>query len=846
MTDGCDIFTSPHHIDRIFTTFASSSNFHDMKVSKFGGTSVGSAKAISSVKDILLRNKEAQCVVVSAVGGITDTLETAGIQAAAGKQEYHDTFKYIESKHLGIISELIAPRNRVDVVAATMKLLNNLEDLLHGIFLIKEFTQRSRDLALSYGERLSSTIIAAYLSQEGSKAIAVDSRELVRTDETFGSARVDFKATNSRIRTYFKDFKGIAIVTGFIASTRDGVTTTLGRGGSDYTCAIFAAALNAAEIEIWTDVDGVMTADPREVNDAFSLGTLSYNEAMELSYFGAKVIHPPTLQPAISRKIPLRIKNTFNPDFEGTVIRTSSSKDTQAIKGISSVRDISLVSIVGSGMVGVPGVSSRLFGALSQASINVILISQASSEHSICFAISPNDSVRAEKVIRAAFELEISRKKIENVIVENDLSIVAVVGENMKHTPGISGKLFHALGNNGVNVVAIAQGSSEINISVVIGKSDLRKALNLLHEAFFLSEYTHINMFLVGTGLIGSTLIDQIQSQDVYLKNQLKLSINILGIANSRNSYFQPKGVNLKTWRSRIDKKGPGVDLSAFVDQMIQLNVPNSVFVDCTSNGEVTSHYRNILDNSISIVTPNKLANSGTYANYTELKQIAADRNVKFLFETNVGAGLPVIRTLNDLTFSGDQVSKIEGVLSGTLSYIFNSFDGTKPFSQVVKEAKESGFTEPDPRDDLSGEDVKRKILILGREAGFILEPSDVRVKPFLPRACFTAKSIPAFFKALQKNDAEMEKMVKKAISKGKVLRYIASLEKGKAIVELKTVDGQHPFYSLSGSDNVISFVTKRYMERPLVVKGPGAGADVTAAGVFSEVIAIGNYMFRS
>jgi len=819
-----------------------------MLILKFGGSSVGSADAISRVKEILNKKPGVKGVVVSAMKGITNMLESAGNKAAHGDESYLGIFKQIEDQHLSAIKALIKAPNRVEILATTKKLLNNLEDVLHGIFLIKEFSPRSQDLVLSYGERLSATIINTYLNQEGLNTNYLDARDLIKTDSAFGNARVDFRVTNKNIRNLLQKIKTIPIITGFVSSNKEGVTTTLGRGGSDYTAAIFASALDVSEIEIWTDVDGVLTADPKEVKNAFPLEELSYNEAMELSYFGAKVIHPPTLQPAINKKIPLRIRNTFNPEFHGTLIRNSikETSSNQKIKGISSVKDISLVSIIGSGMVGVPGVSSRLFGTLSRVGINVILISQASSEHSICFAIDPKNSREAELAIRDEFELELERKKIEDVAIENDLSIIAVVGENMKHTPGISSKLFNALGHNGVNVVAIAQGSSEINISVVIEKENIKKSLNLLHDAFFLSEYKNINAFLVGTGLIGSTLIDQVKSQSQYLREKLGLAINIAGIANSRNMHFDPGGINLSTWRNKIDKPGKGVQLDQFTSKMIAMNLPNSVFVDCTSSKDVTSFYQQILGASISIVTPNKLANSGTHKNYELLKSLAFQKNVKYLFETNVGAGLPVIRTLNDLTFSGDQILSIEGVLSGTLSYIFNTYDGSTPFSQIVKTAMEKGFTEPDPRDDLSGEDVCRKILILGREAGFILEPSNVKAERFLPESCFKAKSISAFFDELEKVDGMMLDLIEKTKKKNQVLRYVASLEKGKTKVKLQSVGEDHPFYSLSGSDNIISFTTQRYKERPLVVKGPGAGADVTAAGVFSEIISIGNYIFKN
>ena len=613
--------------------------------------------------------------------------------------------------------------------------------------------------------------------------------------------------------------------------------------GSDYTAAIIAAALDAKEIEIWTDVDGVLTADPRKVKSAYSLPSLTFNEAMEMSHFGAKVIYPPTLQPAVAKKIPLRIRNTFNTQFEGTRISESTEEDTFLVKGISSIEQVSLISVTGSGMIGVPGVASRLFGSLADQKVNVILITQASSEHSITFAVKPEEAQAARKAIKTAFEFEISRGRIDDIKVENDLSVLAVIGENMRNTPGISAKMFTALGRNGINVVAIAQGSSELNLSIVIGFSNLTKALNVLHEAFFLSNQKQVNLFMAGTGLIGSTLLRQIRQKLNDLKNEQNISINLVGIVNSRHKHFNEDGIDLKDWKDKIDYPGRRTNFQAFVDQMLKMNMPNSVFIDCTSSQDVVEHYQRILASNISIVTPNKLANSSSQEMYHLLKKTAFDHGVKFLYETNVGAGLPIISTMSDLRNSGDEILEIEGILSGTISYIFNSFTGDKKFSDVVKEAKEKGLTEPDPRDDLNGMDVARKILILSREAGYDLELSDVKIDPILPPSCFNAPDVSTFFKELEKIDSRLEQLKKDANADGKVLRYIASMKSGKASIKLEKVDAEHPFYNLFVSDNIVLFTTKRYNERPLVVKGPGAGAEVTAAGVFAEIISISNYL---
>jgi len=817
-----------------------------MKVLKFGGTSVGNAENISKVVDILLaykKRKESFAVVFSAISGVTNMLVEAGKKASASDDSYQKVLKDIEKKHFDAIKKLLEVKTQSMAVAQIKMLINELEDLLHGVFLLKELSPRTLDLVSSFGERMSTLIITEYLKQSGVKCDFVDARTLIETDDSFGNAKVNFKITNKNIKDHFEKAKNLQVITGFIASTEKGETTTLGRGGSDYTASIIGAALSAEAIEIWTDVNGVMTADPRSVKRTFTLPAISYVEAMELSHFGAKVIYPPTLQPAFNKKIHIWIKNTFNPDFEGTLISEKTKANDFLIKGISSISDIALINLQGSGMMGVPGVSSRVFGALARKGINVILITQASSEYSICFAVTPEDSINAQNLIELEFEQEMTAKKIERVHVETELSIVALIGENMKKTPGIAGKMFTALGKNGINVIAIAQGSSELNISVVIPKHDLSKGLNALHEAFFLSDIKTLNVFVVGLGLIGSTLMKQINKASSYLLKEKSLKINVIAVSNSKKMIFNENGINLKTCKDQLLEEGQPMEIGAFIKEMKKLNLENSVFVDNTSSKDIVLHYEEVLKNSISIVTPNKLANSDKYKEYEKLQKTCQKYKARFLYETNVGAGLPVINTLRDLKYSGDKIIKIEGILSGTLSYIFNNFKKGSKFVDIVKEAKENGFTEPDPRDDLNGMDVARKILILAREAGYTLELSDVIVENILPESCLKAKSVEDFFNQLEKNNAVFEEKLEKAEKNKKVLRFIAKLQDGKATVNLESVGPEHPFYNLSGSDNMISFTTDRYKERPLVIKGPGAGAEVTAAGVFAEIISISNYL---
>lgn len=814
-----------------------------MKVLKFGGSSVAKPERIRSVIEIVkpyLKDKPA--LVFSAFGGVTDSLIALSSAALAGKGEYKEELRLLETRHLDAVRELIGIQKQSSILAQVKFTFNELEDVLHGVFLVKERTPRTLDYIMSFGERLSAYIIAEAMKDQGIDAEFLDARQVVRTDNNFGYARIDFEKTNTLIKNHFANRTQVQIITGFIGSSPSGETTTIGRSGSDYTAAIVAGALQVSDLEIWTDVDGMMTADPRKVKKAFTVKEMTYEEAMELSHFGAKVIFPATMQPAMVNRIPIWIKNTFNPTFEGTVISEKSNGKNLIIKGISSMDKISLLSVQGSGLVGVVGVSMRLFGTLAKENINVILISQASSEHSICFAIESNKTQQAKAAIEKEFQYEIRSKEMDTVKVEESLAIVAIVGENMKHNPGTSGRMFNALGKSGININAIAQGSSELNISAVIHQQDIAKALNVLHEVFFLSDRKVLNVFLVGTGLIGKSLLAMMQKQYNQLAKQNQLEIHVVGIANSKKMFFSEDGLKLEHAVAQMMQAGEEMNLNTFMGTMLSMNLSNSIFVDCTSSAEVTEHYESILASNISIVTPNKKANSGSFQKYLSLKQEAQKRGVKFLYETNVGAGLPVINTLNDLLVSGDSVLSIEAVLSGTLNYIFSTFMPGDKFSDVVKEAKAKGYTEPDPRDDLNGMDVARKILILSREAGLSLELSDIQVENLVPEACRGEMVVEEFLKKLEEHNPYFEKLATEAAARQEKLRYMAVLQDGKTSIRLGSVNAQHPFYSLSGSDNIILLTTERYKERPMVIRGPGAGAEVTAAGVFADIIRIGNY----
>ena len=815
-----------------------------MKVLKFGGSSVKNAENINKVLDILqfkIKQGEQFTVVCSAMGGITDLLIKMSELAASGKDEYIAFYHQFRDRHETTVKELLGDEHYMRIADELDQNYSVLKELLKGIFLVREVSTRTMDYVLSFGERNSNFIIAKALEKKGIDATYLDARKIIVTNKDFGSAKVDFETTNKKIKTYYTDQKSIQIVTGFIASDKGGLTTTLGRGGSDFTAAILASALDASDLEIWTDVDGVLTSDPRKVKKAFTVDRLSYAEATEMSHFGAKVIYPPTIQPAMSKGIPIFIKNTFNPKHPGTKIHIKSDENFRSpIKGISALSDIALMNLEGSGMMGTPGISGRLFSTLAKSKINVILITQASSEHSISFAIAEKDAKNAKEVIEEEFKKEIDSKNIAPIGIDKNQVIIAVIGEKMKSVPGVAGKLFNSLGKNGINVAAIAQGSSELNISFVINREDQSKAMNLIHDSFFLSEQKRINIFSIGVGLIGGTLLMQIEDQKDYLKDDLSLELKIAGLSNSKKMLFNPDGIDPNEWKNLIQNSEMKADVQSFVDKMIEMNLPNTIFIDNTASGAVPDFYKQILEASISIVTPNKIATSSSYSHYLDLKNTAKDKNIQFLYETNVGAGLPVISTLQGLINSGDRIEKIEAVVSGSLSYIFNNFDGTSPFSDLVMKAKELGYTEPDPRDDLSGSDVRRKIIILTREAGIAIEPEDVELEPILPKSCLDADGIDAFFETLIAENDYFTSMISKAKSEGKVLRFIASTENGKAKISLQAVGPDSPFYSLQMSDNMIVFTTKRYNKRPLIVRGPGAGAEVTAGGVFSDIIAIG------
>ena len=817
-----------------------------MKVLKFGGSSVGTPERIKSIIGILKEYRkrgEKFTVVFSAFSGVTDSLIEMATKAANADTSYMDTYKAFQKRHVVAIKKLLSGAREKKALAEMKETHQTLKDLLNGIFLVREASPRTMDYVLSFGERSSAYIIAHALTEAKIASEFLDARTIIQTDKSFGAAQVDLDATYELIEAHYNNTSKVQIVTGFIASDKGGLTTTLGRGGSDYTAALIGAGLNAKAIEIWTDVDGVLTADPRKVKSALTIPTMTYGEAMEMSHFGAKVIYPPTIQPAYTKNIPIYIKNTFNPTFGGTFISNKKDEKGPAVKGISSIGNISLLTLSGSGMFGVPGTAGRLFNALAQANVNIILITQGSSEYSISFAVQPKDAKKAKKAVEKEFTHEMRSNLVNAIKVEDDLAVVAIIGENMRYQPGISGMLFRSLGKNGINAIAIAQGSSELNISVVINKEDEAKALNALHASFFLSDTKEIHLFMIGVGLIGSTLIKQIKAQADYLREKQSVEIKVIGLSNSKKMLFNKEGIDLNNWKDNLLASEEKTSFSGFIKRMKELNLSNTIFIDNTANKEIDKYYEGILDSSISISTPNKIATSSSYAQYQTLKQTAEKRGVQFAYETNVGAGLPVISTLNDLINSGDRIIKIEGVLSGSLSFIFNSFkEGTK-FSEIVKAAKEKGYTEPDPREDLSGLDVRRKLIILSRETGLAMEPEHVNIQNILPKACNDAATVDQLMKEIKKADDYFEAMRKEAADKGGVLRMIAKLEEGKASIALESVGPDHPFYSLSGSDNMIVFTTERYRERPLVVTGPGAGAEVTAAGVFAEIIKIGNYL---
>ncbi|WP_448787843.1 bifunctional aspartate kinase/homoserine dehydrogenase I [Bacteroides graminisolvens] len=810
-----------------------------MKVMKFGGTSVGSVNSILSVKKIVEAAEEPVIVIVSALGGVTDQLINTSKMASAGDSRYEGEFREIVFRHVEMIKAVIpAGEKQQDLQRRVGELLNELKDIFQGIYLIKDLSPKTSDMIVSYGERLSSIIVAALIQD----AVWFDSRSFVKTERKHARHMLDAELTNKLIKETFKVLPNVSLVPGFISSDKvTGDVTNLGRGGSDYTAAIIAAALDASGLEIWTDVDGFMTADPRVISTAYTITELSYVEATELCNFGAKVVYPPTIYPVCHKNIPILIKNTFNPEAVGTIIKQQvSSPLGKAIKGISSINDTSLITVQGLGMVGVIGVNYRIFKVLAKSGISVFLVSQASSENSTSIGVRNADADLACEVLNEEFAKEIEMGEIAHVCAEKNLATVAIVGENMKHTPGIAGKLFGTLGRNGINVIACAQGASETNISFVVESKSLRKSLNVIHDSFFLSEYQVLNLFICGIGTVGDSLIEQIRCQQQKLMQENGLKLNVVGIANSSFAMFRREGLDLSNYRVELKEKGIKNSPKIFHDEVIKMNIFNSVFVDCTANAEVAALYKDFLQHNISVVAANKIAASSKYDNYRELKQVARHRGVKFLFETNVGAGLPIINTINDLINSGDKILKIEAVLSGTLNYIFNKISADISFSKAIQMAKEEGYSEPDPRIDLSGKDVIRKLVILGREAGYRLEQEDVEKHLFVPAEYFEG-SLDDFWKRVSTLDANFEAQRKLLESEKKHWCFVARLEDGKASVGLQEVDASHPFYGLEGSNNIILLTTERYKEYPMMIRGYGAGAGVTAAGVFADIMSIAN-----
>lgn len=809
-----------------------------MKVLKFGGTSVGSVNSMLSVKKIVEAIDDKVIVVVSALGGITDKLIKTSKMASEGDSAYEKEMKEIVNRHIEMVYTVIpAGKDREILLDKVNELLSELKDIFQGIFLIRDLSPKTSATIVSYGERLSSIIVATLI--EG--AVWFDSRKFIKTEKKHNKHILDSELTNSLVREAFVELPKVSLVPGFISTDKNtGEVTNLGRGGSDYTAAIIAAALDADILEIWTDVDGFMTADPRVISTAYPINELSYVEAMELCNFGAKVVYPPTIYPVCHKNIPVLIKNTFNPEAPGTIIKQDSDHSSKPIKGISSINDTCLITMTGLGMVGVIGVNHRIFKTLAENGISVFLVSQASSENSTSIGVRNEDAPLACEVLNAEFAKEIEMGEISPMMAEGNLATVAIVGENMKHTPGIAGKLFGTLGRNGINVIACAQGASETNISFVVEAESLRKTLNVIHDSFFLSEYQVLNLFICGIGTVGNSLIEQIHSQQEKLMKERGLRLRVVGIANGHQAYFTRRGIDLENYRKELEEKGIPSSPQVLHDEIIGMNIFNSVFVDCTASPAIAGLYKDFLSHNISVVAANKIAASSEYEIYEELKQIARQRGVKFLFETNVGAGLPVINTINDLINSGDKILRIEAVVSGTLNFIFNKLSSDVPLSETIRLAKEGGYSEPDPRIDLSGKDVIRKLVILAREAGYRLNQEDVEKNLFIPDEFFEG-TIDDFWKNISKLDADFETKRKELEANNKRWRFVAKLENGKGSVSLQEVGANHPFYNLEGTNNIILITTERYNEYPMLIQGYGAGASVTAAGVFADIMSIAN-----
>ena len=814
-----------------------------MKVLKFGGTSVANAGNIKKVIEIVKHknNNNGLIVVASALGGITNQLEICGEMAGRGEDGYKIILQEVEKKHLSVINGLFPLKSQSQIKAGIKMLLNELEDICLGMFLLHEINARVHDKLLSFGERLSGLILSEAFNFHGVIMKYLDAREIIITDDSFGRVQVDFEETQRRVESQLGNMKQYAFISGFISAAKDGTPTTLGRGGSDYTAAVLAALTNSSVLEIWTDVDGVMTADPAFVENAIPLKKLSYSELMEMSHFGARVIFPPSIQPVMKKNIPVWIKNTFRPEMPGTLINYKGTPNGTLVKGLSHIEDVVLLTLTGGGMVGVTGTAARLFSCLSRKNINVILITQASSEHSITLAISLSDKGKAQKAVEQEFASERKLAVIDTLLVEQNLSIIALVGDNMKSSLGLSGKAFDALGKNGVNIRAIAQGSTERNISFVVKKKDVTKTLNVLHERFFQISYKKVHLFMMGVGNVGGTLLQQIQDQYGYLKKEYALKIKVVALADSRHMLFDKKAIDFNSPKQQLETNGEPLDSELFLKKMQTLNLRNSIFVDNTASHKVAGMYEKILRNSVSVVASNKIASSGAYYVYKQLNSIALLMKKKYLYETNVGAGLPVLKTIRDMKKSGDRILRIKAVLSGSLNFIFNQFTEGVKFSDVVLQAREEGYTEPDPRIDLSGKDVMRKILILARESGYPLEPEEVQITSFMPENLMKQNSVEAFMNALGGYNDHFDKLRLNAAREGKKLRYVAEFDNGKARVGLQMTDALQPYFQLDGKDNIVLIYSQRYNEQPLVIKGAGAGAAVTASGVFADIISIVN-----
>lgn len=805
---------------------------------KFGGTSVGSVNSILTIKQIVSSVEEPVVVVVSAVGGVTDLLIKTSKLASEGNSEYIKSFQQIREIHEKLLNGLFSDTELEAVQFSVDQLLDELGNILKGIYLLQDCSTKTNDAVLSYGERISSFFISKVLN-----AGHLDSREFIKTDEQFGKHIVNFKVTAEKIKEKFAVASKVTVIGGFISSSaKTGETTNLGRGGSDYSAAIISADLNASILEIWTDVDGFMTADPKVIDNAYVINNLTYVEAMELCNFGAKVIYPPTIFPVFHKNIPIKIKNTFNPDYPGTLITKEKlpNGENKSIKGISSINDTSLITIEGLGMVGVIGVNYRIFKALAKAGISVFMVSQASSENTTSIGVRSADADGAVGVLLEEFSKEIEMGEINHIFAENDLATVAIVGENMKRTPGIAGKLFGTLGRNGINVIACAQGASETNISFVTKNSSLRKALNVIHDSFFLSDYQVLNVFLTGIGTVGGSLLDQIKQQQPLLMKQNALKLNVVGIADIDKAIFNREGIDLENYKEKLYSEGINTSPELLRDEILKMNIFNSVFVDCTASGKIADLYKELLENNVSVVAANKIAASSDYDNYQSLKNIARKKGIKFLFETNVGAGLPIINTMNNLINSGDRILKLEAVLSGTLNFIFNTISSEIPLSKAIKMAQEARYSEPDPRIDLSGKDVIRKLVILAREAGYKVEQDDVVKNLFVPDKYFQG-NLEDFWSTISEMDNDFEIKRKVLEDQSKRWRFVATMDNGACSVGLKEVSSSHPFYDLEGSNNLIMITTERYLQYPMMIKGYGAGASVTAAGVFADIISIAN-----